>query len=230
MLATRNGFARTVMILVSGTSTLLATGAHPSARASVVAADPSSCLVLEWMDPHQLLPAGERWLAKEASRILHDAKIPSRWDWSRGHARGASSSAREHRLRVVLVPSEPSGPGWDLASNTLGVTVLDGKQTSPAVYIFYHSIVSVLGRDASKRGRAPNLSDPRFLGPASRALGRVVAHEIAHAIAPGEPHARSGLMQAGLAPKLLTAKREVTIDDQWELVLGAGLSKLCAER
>ena len=97
---------------------------------------------------------------------------------------------------------EPSGPGWRLQANTLGATVVDGRLAPPAVYIFYKSVVATLGL----RERPRKLPDTYFLGRASRAFGRVVAHEVAHAIAPGEPHARDGLMQAGLEPVFLTAK------------------------
>ncbi len=181
------------------------------------------------MDPHELLPAGERWAAKEVTRILGAADISARWDWSgnnNGNGEGVSKP-REHRLRVVLLPSEPSGPGWGLAASTLGTTVVDRVSAPPAVYVFYRSVTSLLSR--SQR-RSRNLSDPCFLGPTSRVLGRVVAHEVAHAIAPAQPHASSGLMQAGLAPALLTAKHDVAIDEQWQRVLRAGLSQLCSER
>ena len=183
-----------------------------------------SCLVLEWMDPHGLLPVGERWMAKETLRVLGAANIDARWDWSRERDREGRSSAREHRLRVVLVPSEPSGPGWRLPANTLGATVLNGVKAPPAVYIFYKSIATSLR--LHRHGGRPG-TNSYFLGRASRALGRIVAHEVAHAIAPGEPHARDGLMRAGLAPKFFLAKGDVLIDAQWKRVLAQGVSRLC---
>ena len=184
-----------------------------------------SCLVLEWMDPHELLPAGERWIAKETTRILGDADIGARWDWSRARGDSVSAPPGEHRLRVVLLPSEPSGPGWRLRANTLGATVVDGRVAPPAVYIFYKSVVAMLGL----RERPRKLPDTYFLGRASRAFGRVIAHEVAHAIAPGEPHARDGLMQAGLEPAFLTAKGDVKIDAHWRHVLAQGMSRLCTK-
>lgn len=182
-----------------------------------------SCLVLEWMDPHELLPIGERWIAKETVRVLAAADIGVRWDWSHG----PRSSTREHRLRVVLVPSEPSGPGWRLPANTLGATVLDGVKAPPAVYIFYKTIAASLR--LHRLGGRPE-TNSYFLGRASRALGRIIAHEIAHAIAPGEPHARDGLMRAGLAPEFFLAKGDVLIDEQWKRVLAQGMSRLCSKK
>ena len=185
-----------------------------------------SCLVLEWMDPHELLPVGERWIAKETLRVLGAADIGARWDWSRERDREGRTSAREHRLRVVLVPSEPSGPGWRLPANTLGATVLDGANSPPAIYIFYKTIAASF-RLERLNGRPGTNS--YFLGRASRALGRIVAHEVAHAIAPGEPHARNGLMRAGPEPEFFLAKGDVMIDAQWKQVLAQGMSRLCAE-
>jgi len=188
-----------------------------------------SCLVLEWMDPHELLPVGERWIAKETVRVLGAANIDARWDWSRERDREdrTSERSREHRLRVVFIPSEPSGPGWRLPANTLGATVLDGANAPPAVYIFHKAVVAWLrlerldGRTGTNR---------YLLGRASRALGRIVAHEVAHAIAPGEPHARRGLMRAGLDPEFFLAKGDVLIDAQWRHVLAQGMSRLCSKR
>lgn len=190
--------------------------------ANITSQAEQSCLVLEWMDPHELLPVGERWVAKEAVRVLGAADIGVRWDWSRE----APSSTREHRLRVVLVPSEPSGPGWGLPANTLGATVLDGVGAPPAVYIFYKTIAASMR--LHRFGGRPE-TNGYFLGRASRALGRVIAHEIAHAIAPGEPHARDGLMRAGLAPEFFLAKGDVLIDAQWKRILAQRMSRLCTE-
>ena len=185
-----------------------------------------SCLVLEWLDPHELLPIGNRWLAKETQRVLGAADIGARWDWSRQRDRedGTPERSREHRLRVVLLPSDPSGPGWQLPANTLGATTLDGANPPPAVYIFYNTVVASFG--LHKRP----VTDSYFLGRASRALGRIVAHEVAHAIAPGEPHARDGLMRAGLEPEFFLAKGDVVIDAHWRHVLAQGMSQLCSER
>lgn len=188
-----------------------------------------SCLVLEWMDPHKLLPVGERWVAKETVRVLGAADVGARWDWSRERDRDGetSESSHEHRLRVVLVPSEPSGPGWRLPSHTLGATVLAGANAPPAVYIFYKTVAASLR--LHRFGGRPE-ANSYFLGRASRALGRIVAHEIAHAIAPGEPHARDGLMRGELAPDFFLAKGDVLIDAQWRHVLAQGMSRLCSKR
>jgi hypothetical protein len=181
--------------------------------------------VLEWMDPHELLPVGETWMAQEALRILDGADIGARWEWRRQREPGSASVvAREHRLRVVLVPSEPSGPGWRLLPNTLGATIIDndGGEAPPAVYIFYNAVAASLG--------IGERADHRALARAWRALGRVVAHEVAHAIVPREPHASDGLMRARLESRFLTAKGDVSIDARWKNALGIGMSELCSGR
>ncbi len=108
-----------------------------------------------------------------------------------------------------------------------GATVLDGVNAPPAVYIFYKTIAASLR--LHRLGGRPE-ANSYFLGRASRALGRIVAHEVAHAIAPGEPHARDGLMRAGLEPEFFLAKGDVMIDAQWRHVLAQGMSQLCSER
>jgi hypothetical protein len=227
-MASSTRFRRTASLLVSGLTVLAGAQAQAAVHTDISDATRGSCLVLEWMDPHELLPTGERWMAKETTRILEAADIAARWDWSSSdeNRETHASNNPEHRLRVVLLPSDPSGPGWGLSVNTLGTTVMNGVSAPPAVYIFYRSVASLLGRNAH-----PNsVSEPHVLGPATRAFGRVVAHEIAHAIAPTEPHASSGLMQAGLDPSLLTARNDVAIDAHWERILGEGLSELCSAR
>jgi hypothetical protein len=225
-MARSGGLRQAVSFVVGSTAILIVDDAQAARRPHVADHGRSSCLVLEWMDPHELVPAGERWMAKETTRILGEARIAARWDWSRDGERASSAPTREHRLRVVLLPSEPSGPGWGLGKNTLGTTLINGVSAPPAVYIFYRSVVSLLSRD----GRSHSWSDPYAVGPASRAFGRVVAHEVAHALAPAEPHARSGLMQAGLAVALLTDRNDVAFDERWKRALSAGLSELCSVR
>lgn len=213
-----------VTILIAAVT--LATHGRATASAVNVRAQQDSCLVLEWMDPHDLLPRGERWMAKETLRVLAGANVDARWNWSSSGE--PSPSDDEHRIRVVLVPSEPSGPGWELPVNTLGATATDGANPPPAVYIFYNTIVSAFRLDGANgfEGRAVGND---VLGLASRAFGRVVAHEIAHAIAPGEPHAGVGLMQADPEPALFLDKGDVAIDRKWKRVLNRGVSRLCSD-
>lgn len=175
------------------------------------------------MDPHDLLPAGERRVAEETKRILESAGVSARWERA-SEEEATETESREHRLRVVLVPSDPSGPGWELSAETLGATVRSGPEAPPAVYIFYHSVMSILSRNPSSL----MLPDPFFLGRASRAFGRVVAHEIAHAVAPHEPHVGSGLMRAGLARERLIGKRELPLDVHWKRTLRTHASALCS--
>jgi hypothetical protein len=212
--ATKKRFTRAATILASSLVMLLVSHARASADAHLS----RSCLVLEWMDPHELLPTGERWVATETLRILEGADIGARWDWSER----ATNERREHRLRVVLVPSEPSGPGWRLSPHTLGATVTDGVEAPPAVYIFYKSVAATLGFEDGP--------DHRNRVRAARALGRIVAHELAHAIVPFEPHASEGLMRGSLEPRFLTANNAVSIDPRWRRILHRHMSQLCSDR
>jgi hypothetical protein len=60
-----------------------------------------------------------------------------------------------------------------------------------AVWVFHESLRLALGLD---QGPLP----PRDRDALGRALGRVVAHEVIHAIAPEAPHAGTGLMRHAL--------------------------------
>jgi hypothetical protein len=71
----------------------------------------------------------------------------------------------------------------------LGLVVKEQKPER-AIWAFVENVRWTLG-EAPRRGLGPIASDESGMGIA---LGRVIAHEIVHAIAPDEPHARKGLM------------------------------------
>jgi len=89
---------------------------------------------------------------------------------------------------VVMVRSEPSE--WRLPSNAMGAVLSrDGPQTE--VYVFFHAVARALGHgsDALKK-RWPTARERRDL---SRALARVIVHEVIHAVLPSRDHAPAGL-------------------------------------
>jgi hypothetical protein len=97
------------------------------------------------------------------------------------------------RLRVILIPSPPTI--WRLGSRTMGV-VFKTEGSVEDVYIFPPAVMNTLHRltEDARRNRLPK-QNRRW----ARALGRVISHEIIHAIAPEHPHAPGGLMQARLS-------------------------------
>jgi hypothetical protein len=70
-------------------------------------------------------------------------------------------------------------------------------------FIFYPMIRQALGLDGVQDLRR-DLKATNLLG---RALGRVVAHEVVHIIAPGYPHRVEGLMCSSLSKQALTRRR-----------------------
>jgi hypothetical protein len=65
---------------------------------------------------------------------------------------------------------------------------------SSTVWVYCSEVAGTLGLDPRTPGSAPLLS---------QAVGRVVAHEIVHALAPALPHAVQGLMASRWAPSRL---------------------------
>lgn len=183
-------------------------GASPHAAGPALAAHPRAGLSLRLLDPQDLLPAGTDAVASELARLFADIGVPVRL------GEDDEPAPPGYPLRVVLLPSRPSGPGWRLPPRALGVTLSDGVRSAPAVYVFYPQLLRIFGVRQT-RNRLPSTRDLRLL---TRALARVVAHEVFHALLPGQPHAASGLMQAALTPEFLVGE-EVAVDDRWARLL-----------
>jgi hypothetical protein len=88
-------------------------------------------------------------------------------------------------LQVMVMAKAPSG--WDLPPHALGV-YFNGQTYPPqAVYAFKPSIYKELELDT----RGENYLRPEEIG---RAFGRVVAHEVVHALAPDHKHSGWGIL------------------------------------
>lgn len=110
------------------------------------------------------------------------------------------------RIQVILIPSAPRA--WVLEKGTMGV--VHRREGGPAenVYIFPAAVMNTLG--LFPEAREPNrllVQNRRF----ARALGRVIGHEIIHAIAPDHTHAAKGLMREQLN-RFWLAGSELTVD------------------
>jgi len=205
-----------IAISLSFLTLLLGPVAHAAGEDGRASARPGS-LALRLVDPHELLPAGSREVASEITRVFADLGVSVRFDWDE------AVRPPGYPLRVVLLPSEPGGPGWRVPPNALGVTIGDGVRSAPAVYVFYPRLLRALGIP-EREDRLPSSLELRHM---TRALGRVVAHEIFHALAPGQPHAESGLMSASLSETLLLGE-EIDVDERWAGLLRWRLSQLSA--
>jgi hypothetical protein len=162
-------------------------------------------LVLTWWDGHRLFPYDRGLMTREMDSLFGSFGVDVRWREGESWA-GASIGSE---IQVVLTPSDPSGPGWRLKSHVLGAFVAgDGPPRS--VYVFFSNLV----RAAKVAPLTDRILKPGERRDLSRALARVIAHEVFHAISPSEPHASEGLMSARLDSCFLTKGTPVEIDAQ----------------
>jgi hypothetical protein len=151
---------------------------------------------LVWCDPARILPERFDEMAREVSAIFRPLGVDV--TWRRANDRPASGD----ELNVILLPADPAVNLHRRA--TLGRVE---RTEHTALWIFAGRVRQTIGLTRAPIMRA-TLEDQRDY---PRALGRVVAHELVHAIAPLEPHADRGLMQASLNRAVLTGPR-LTID------------------
>jgi len=152
---------------------------------------PSAPLRLVWMDPTGVGVGAEGLARDEARSLLR--KMGATVTWRRADA---DEPARPGEVRVILL---------DRAAASSGKAVLGATpprfEVAPFVWVHVPGVRGVIGLEP--RGSAFTMPPP-----ASRtlaiALGRVVAHELVHALAPSVPHG-TGLMSAALTYRQLTA-------------------------
>lgn len=118
----------------------------------------------------------------------------------------------EHEVRRIF---DAMGVGLDWKAPTTAVIDNHGEIVVVALHVNSRKRPLILGATtrgsnsawvycseiARAAGVGPNTPGAAFL--LSRAVGRVVAHEITHVLAPSLPHAREGLMAARWAPARL---------------------------
>jgi len=127
----------------------------------------------------------------ELGVLLAPASLALSWRTSR-----PSEETDADELRVVLLRS--SGVGGDqgaLASTSLGGLV-------PTVWVYVPSVTHAL--DLELDAVATSLEAQRLVGVA---LGRVLAHEVVHLLAPDVEHADTGVMRSRLHAFYLTRGR-----------------------
>ena len=153
-------------------------------------------IALFWCDPHRLFSFGWKPIGQEVERTF--AKTGVELDWRRGpleHTREADGSLQ---VQVLLVRSEPMQ--WGLPSDAMGA-VLSRDGTQRNVYVFFPAVARSLGYESlASMARWPSSAESRNL---AIALGRVVTHEVVHALAPSAAHADAGLARAHLNRELL---------------------------
>ena len=185
---------RLVVLLVASLSLSLGM-ARAGGRAETGLLEAPRLLVV-WYDGHRLYPGTHGGVAREIASIFPPLELEMRWLESIEYDERLDE--RSILLRIVLTPSDPSGPGWGLDGDVLGAAP-PGNGRVRSIYIFYHKL---------KRAVARNTPNPpvRLL---EKALARVVAHEMIHAVAPSVRHAKRGLMRPSVGSSFLAGHNVV---------------------
>jgi len=155
-------------------------------------------LILRWVDPGGLFSIGSKTLGSRVRAIFEGIGVQTTWREGDEMPLAESSAVR---VRVFLLPTEPTACG--LSSNAMGV-VLSRTTPQDAVYIFFPSVARTLGYRPQELIRHGGLSVGHAMVLA-RALSRVVAHEVIHAVAPALAHGPKGLTKGKLDRHSLTA-------------------------
>lgn len=142
----------------------------------------------------------EHLLSDEAlDRLREEAAAAFRRSGAR--IRFVTSGGGPPIVPATLYPEIPRN--WKVARGALGVAVGD-PEGPRSIFLS----VGAVGRALGWPGAGGRRAGPKE-GPAAirfgRALGRVLAHELVHAIAPDCPHTGSGLMSARLTRWMLTS-------------------------
>lgn len=176
--------------------------------------DERRTLDLVWLDAHGLFPDFER-VRSEAEPIFRDLGVTVRWEVG---SDPRPSTAEELRIHVVLMPSEPSG--WGISANAMGVVLLPDRSQQESVFLFYPPIL----RNAGLVRRAGTMLRPSERRDLSRAIARVLVHEVVHAIAPNLSHADEGVMHDALLVGALL-KQDIEIDERTKEEFLRGLTE-----
>jgi hypothetical protein len=149
-------------------------------------------LDLVWVDPTDMVAGTFSSVAAEARMLLAPTGADVTWtDAPRGAVVGPES------LVVIAVPTYPTSLGRERHVMGSTKTVTEGGR---AVWVFPDQVAWALGLDLKVRHSWGKRAEINF----GRALARVAAHEVIHALG-ASTHSRSGLMAAHLDRNALTA-------------------------
>ena len=187
-------------VLLAASNSAAASPGPQLPEAGLPAVPRAEPLRVRFYDPYNLLsPESHDWLEKEVVRAFGASEIGLRFV-----GRGGPGV-----IPATLYPELPSR--WDVAPEAIGVAIgAYGEQRS--IFLSLGAAERALGFPLARRQGAPaeaKRPKRRLKGSQSRrlgvALGRVLAHELTHTIAPDCPHTKSGLMAERLSRRMLTA-------------------------
>jgi hypothetical protein len=164
---------------------------------------------LVWLDPTGVARGTEAVVRSEVTRLLRAVGVSTAWRRGEPH-----EVAREGELRVIFLDrGAPRGHG----APVLGATPAS-FQGERFVWVHVPSVRAAAG--VAGRASGPNL-EVRAARELGLGLGRVIVHEVVHALAPSVPHGR-GLMAARLDRSMLTTA-SVRLDPEVGLAVRSAL-------
>ncbi len=166
----------------------------PLPAGALVGAEESKLHVeLAWVDPMHALPDAVSEVAQEVARVFAPVGLAVTW-----HSAGAGEETAADVVHAILLDADRgTSHGW-----AMGWTHRRPSATR-TVWLLLPNIKRAIGLDPTQVRPLTGL-DARLL---ARAVGRVVAHEVVHALAPGVSHASHGLMSDRLKRSALVAPR-----------------------
>ena len=147
------------------------------------------------------LAAGIRARARrEVSEIFAPLGVDVAWQWG-SPVKGADDETPAARpdVRIVVIMTSLWPRDWGVKDRALGM-VVPTDLPRRRVIVFGRKIGGVLGMRTNV-GHWQLDEKAHWLGSA---LGRVIAHEVVHALAPHHPHAAGGIMDGTQSARTLT--------------------------
>lgn len=121
-------------------------------------------------------------------------------------------------IQVILSSSRPEK--WQFSPDAMGAVVPIGPARRNVVFVFPVEVAGLLHLPSLSKLSYHLVDGRRF----AKALGRVIAHELVHAIAPDHPHANNGIM-LGTHKASSLLDPELRVDASCRAAFRAGLSE-----
>lgn len=162
---------------------------------------------LTWIDPTNALPDAVADVVEEVALIFEPLGLAVAC-----RSVGPGELIPPSPLRVILLDDDRGRAD----GRVMGLTPRDPDGTH-ALWVLLPNIKRALGLDPERR-RPLGRGDALRL---ARAIGRVVAHEVVHVLAPGLRHAGRGLMAESLGRTALVGARPLLDPESVRAVLAA---------
>ena len=201
----------TAFLLMSAPAPAL--GSKLASRSEPDRATERSELLLLWYDAEDLLPSGFEAMAKAFERLFR----PIGAQVTIERASGVENADQGDAVRVIAVSRVPAS--WGLGLDVLAVAP-NPSVRQKSVYVILPRVRHELRHLAET---APNVDLLRQRTEMTRALSRLIAHEVVHAVAPAHPHAASGLMRAR-QPRSFLLRQKMKMDPACVAAFEVGLA------